>query len=102
MDLPKMPSPSHLVFDTFPLARGTQLRLQDARGTLVYARGGEMWLTQEGERRDVFLRAGQGFRIERDGATVISALRTGSLAIYPPRAEAPAGFLSWLASRLPA
>src|SRR5678816_443111 len=57
-----------------PLPRGSLLRVENGQGTLVRTRYGRVWLTQEGERHDVLLEAGQQFTITRGGATLIEAL----------------------------
>lgn len=57
------------------LARGQLQRIEDGRGLLVQCLGGRLWLTQEGERRDIVLEAGDEAPIEHDGLTILSALR---------------------------
>jgi hypothetical protein len=60
---------------------GQTLRLQDARGASVLVLSGEVWLTQEGEARDVVLTAGGRHLIERDGLSVLQALDDARVAI---------------------
>jgi hypothetical protein len=48
----------YLVHDKLRLARGSLLRIEDGREMLVHARDGCVWITQEGEGRDVLLEAG--------------------------------------------
>jgi hypothetical protein len=74
----------YLVHDKLRLARGSLLRIEDGREMLVHARDGCVWITQEGEGRDVLLEAGQWFRISRGGRTVVSALRDSVLALTSP------------------
>jgi hypothetical protein len=57
------------------LRRGQLQRLQDAQGSLVLCLSGTLWLTQEGDRRDIVLEAGDEARIERDGLSILSAMR---------------------------
>lgn len=56
------------------LPRGQLLRLDDSRGSRVLCLSGTLWLTQEGEQRDIVLEAGDEARIEHDGLSLISAL----------------------------
>ena len=69
------------------LARGSTLRVEDGRGTLVRVRGGCVWITQEGELRDEILDPGRPFRISRDGFTLITAVEESLVAFEYPRGE---------------
>jgi hypothetical protein len=60
------------------LTRGTLQRVVDGKGTLLQCLGGTLWLTQEDDPRDIVLEAGQEARIERDGVSIVSALRDSS------------------------
>jgi hypothetical protein len=57
------------------LPRGQLQRLQDARDRVVVCLQGSLWLTQEGDTRDLVLEAGDEVRIDRDGLTLLHALR---------------------------
>ncbi len=57
-----------------PLTRGHLHRLQDARGSLVLCLSGTLWLTQQGDARDIVLEAGDERRIDQDGLSILSAL----------------------------
>jgi hypothetical protein len=57
-----------------PLTRGQLHRLQDARGSLVLCLSGTLWLTQQGDPRDIVLEAGDEGRIDQDGLSILSAL----------------------------
>jgi hypothetical protein len=69
------------------LPQGQAALLDDARGARVHCRGGSVWVTQEGDRRDVVLEPGDSLVIERDGMAVVSALRDASVEVQ----AAPAG-----------
>jgi len=56
------------------LERGQSLPLQDASGSLVLCLSGSLWLTQEGDPRDVVLEAGDEALIDRDGLSLLHAL----------------------------
>lgn len=47
--------------------------LQDVRGATLRVTRGTLWLTQEDDRKDVILRVGDNWVVERDGATVLEA-----------------------------
>src|SRR5262245_11030447 len=61
--------------ESIGLPRGKTLRIQDGKGALLYVREGEVWLTQEGDTKDHILTAGQTFRLERDGASLVYSFR---------------------------
>jgi hypothetical protein len=78
------------------LPKGQAALLDDARGARVHCRGGSVWVTQEGDRRDVVLEAGDSIEIQRDGMAVLSALRDASVDVQP--APAAGGVLDALRS----
>lgn len=55
--------------------RGAILRIEDGRGMLVKVNLGAVWLTQEGDFRDIFREANQSFGLDRDGAALVYACR---------------------------
>ena len=56
------------------LKQNGTLRLDQAQGIVVEVSRGEIWLTQEHDPRDHFLRAGDWLRIDRPETVVISAM----------------------------
>jgi hypothetical protein len=66
------------------LPRHTLRRLDDARGTLVSALAGTLWVTQQGDLRDIVLEAGDDTLIERDGLTLIAALDDARFVLTAP------------------
>ena len=56
------------------LKRDGTLRLERATGTVVEVTKGQVWLTQERDPRDHFLRAGEWLRIDRPDTVVLSAV----------------------------
>lgn len=69
------------------LPKGQAALMDDARGARVHCRGGSVWVTQEGDRRDIVLEPGDSILIERDGMAVVSALRDASIEVQPVRAD---------------
>src|SRR5947208_3062578 len=55
------------------LAAREAVTLQDVRGATLRVTRGTLWLTQENDTRDVILRVGDDWVVERDGATVLEA-----------------------------
>jgi hypothetical protein len=55
------------------LRRGATMRLDAARGATLRVRRGRVWLTEQGLRDDVFLDAGQSWRLRRPGRAVVQA-----------------------------
>ena len=68
------------------LKRGQLQRVQDAQGSLVLCLSGSLWLTQEGDTRDIVLEAGDEARIDHDGLSILSALSDASFVLSHDRA----------------
>ena len=66
------------------LARGSVMRVEDARSSLVHVWEGAVWITQEADQRDYFVAASKSFRVSCDGLTVIAAIRHSSIALTSP------------------
>lgn len=63
------------------LAHRELLAVSEAAGDVIACASGELWLTQDGDRRDVVLPAGGQWRIEGAGEVVISALQPATFSI---------------------
>lgn len=59
--------------------------LEDARGRVVTCVAGVAWLTMEGDGRDIMLKPGETFTIDRDGLTLIAASQPGAVTVDRPR-----------------
>jgi hypothetical protein len=55
------------------LPRGSTLRLADGQPRVIDVFQGQVWITQDGDPRDVILEAGESFRIEGRGLTLLQA-----------------------------
>ncbi len=55
------------------LARGSLLRVENARDMRVQVEQGTLWITQEGDTNDVVLERGESFRLDRDGVALLDA-----------------------------
>jgi hypothetical protein len=63
------------------ISRGNMARIRDGRGMLLRVQHGAVWLTQTGSTDDVYLDAGESFRIDRDGLTLVSPCGRAPLAL---------------------
>jgi len=59
---------------SIPVHSGRPLRLAKGFGLRIAVLEGNVWVTQDGDPRDIVLRAGEDFIIDRPAATVVSAL----------------------------
>ena len=63
-----------LIFDTRPLAKGRIRRVHHPLGQRVECVSGALWVTQDGDPRDIVLNAGESFAFDQRGDALISAL----------------------------
>jgi Protein of unknown function (DUF2917) len=73
-----------IVSSSLNLTRGSMLRIEDGRDILVYVWEGEVWLTEERERKDRILKAGEWHRLERQGAAIGYALQRTVVTLTAP------------------
>lgn len=65
------------------------LDIRDGKGTVIAARSGNVWITQAGDRRDIFLQRGQSFTVDRNGLTLVAAMGgPASITILPAQEHA--------------
>src|SRR5262245_27082308 len=74
----------YLVHGGMGMERGSTARIDDGKGILVYVWDGELWITQEGDARDHYVGPGRWFRIERDGASLLYAMRSTHATLTAP------------------
>jgi hypothetical protein len=92
----------YLIEGAMPLLRNEQLRIEDGRELLVHVWQGTLWITQEGDARDILLQAGQSFRLDRDGTALAKCWDDAVLALTSPHEERPARGIEVHAANLPA
>lgn len=63
------------------LAEGEVVTLVDAEGVRVLPRQGQVWITQEGDREDHIVAAGEALVVLRPGRTIVQALEPSRIAI---------------------
>jgi hypothetical protein len=71
------------------------LSLTDAVGAEVEVVAGHVWLTTDGDLRDIFLAPGEAHSIERPGLTIINAVEPSVVHVQPPQPR-PAAWKRWL------
>lgn len=59
-------------------------------GHTVVCHSGCVWVTQDGDARDVVLAAGEAFTLDRDGPALLQAFEPGAVSIVPVEARQPA------------
>jgi hypothetical protein len=62
-----------LLNGTRTLAKGTVRHLHAERGRRVEVVSGSIWITQDGDRRDIVLQNGEAFDFDRAGDALLSA-----------------------------
>jgi len=60
------------------LQRRQTFRLQARKGQHIECQTGQLWITQDGDPRDVILSAHESFTLDRTGDALVSALESAS------------------------
>jgi len=66
------------------LTKGAIHRLPSGLGQRIESLSGTLWVTIDHDRRDILVKPGQGFDIDRDGTTLISALDDARFVVLEP------------------
>jgi len=69
------------------LRSGELLRIRDGRGWTIAVAEGEVWITQDGDSRDIVIEARDRFRLERAGLSLVQALRHSRITLLLPLSE---------------
>ena len=78
------PYDARLVAAGLALARNDVVGIRNGRGALVFVESGTAWITQENDRRDVMVSAGESFRLDRDGVALVQPYRAATITITAP------------------
>jgi len=71
------------------LCKDRSLRLTDASGTQVVVRSGSLWVTQDRDRNDHVLEAGEAFKLDRAGDAILYALSASDIELVERLPEVP-------------
>lgn len=71
--------------DRFDLPRDRTMSLRDSRGARVHVFSGALWITQDGDTRDLLAKTGDIFTVERDGVTVLYAVESARIRVEGAR-----------------
>jgi hypothetical protein len=66
------------------LSAGQELQLHDVAGLTLACESGAVWITQEGDSRDIFLKGGEGFALDRGGLAIVRACRGATVTVRVP------------------
>ena len=76
------------------LAADQFVKLDEAVGVRLVSRCGSIWITQDGDSRDIVLEAGDSFVLDRAGPSIVQALGPAVRAIAEPVRPRRAGGLA--------
>jgi Protein of unknown function (DUF2917) len=76
-----------LIHAAHQLSKGQMHRLDHGHGLRIEALTGCLWITQDHDQRDIVLEAGEGFTLDRDGDTLLSALSDSSFLVLEPPSQ---------------
>ena len=79
-----------LMFDSRPLAKGQIRRVHRSLGHRVECVSGALWVTQDGDPRDIVLTPGDSFAFDQRGDALISALDDARFLLLETCVPAPA------------
>lgn len=60
------------------------LRLDGARGLRIECMVGMIWITETGHPDDIFLSAGQSYRLAGNGISLVESIGDGRIRLAPP------------------
>jgi Protein of unknown function (DUF2917) len=66
------------------LAELEVLDIRDGKGIEVRCLGGNVWITQTGDREDIVLRGGESFVLDRKGLALVTALLGPAMVVLQP------------------
>jgi hypothetical protein len=69
------------------LPRGETLRVADGKSHVIAVFEGQVWLTQDGDLRDVILEAGDTFAFDSPGVTLVHAFIDARLMVLDAQAD---------------
>jgi len=88
----------YIVHGGIGMARGSLARIVDGKGLALEVWDGELWITQERDPRDYFIRPGERFEVKREGLVLAYALRPSHITLT---AMVPAYYARRIALMMP-
>lgn len=79
----------------FDLLRNELVSLSNAQNYTLTCYRGELWITQEGDKRDIILDAGESYQVTSTTLVAISALKTSTLSVQDERVFEPQSSGRW-------
>ena len=70
------------------LRKGEILHLQHALGQRIEALDGRLWITMDGDLRDIVIDAGEAFTVDRGTDVLLSAMSDAQFVLLLPTAAA--------------
>ena len=92
-----MSTPVPTTATTTRLPRDQSLALRQRQDHQVECLAGSLWITQDGDPRDILLAAGECFTLDRRGVALVTAMHDARLRLNAP---ARAARLRWLRALL--
>jgi hypothetical protein len=77
------------------LAPGQLLNLDDAAGVRIASRHGTVWITQDGDPRDIVLRPGDSFELDRATPVIVQAFEKAFVTLSEPAAAPRRSASAW-------
>ena len=77
-----------LTMASSPLRKGEILHLHPALGQRIEALDGRLWITMDGDLRDIVIDAGEGFTVDRSTDVLLSAMSDARLVVLTPATAA--------------
>jgi len=85
--------------DGLCLKRNQLVKVRGGLGHSIVCDSGTVWVTQDGDPRDIILRAGESFTIDRNGPALVQAFEPGAISITRSAVQTRASLPAWLSRR---
>lgn len=82
------------------VAGDSVLSFQANPGERLVCSHGHLWVTQDGDPRDVFVGPGENFLFDRRGTVVVHALHAPGAFVVTGARRAQAGWIAWLVAAI--
>jgi hypothetical protein len=79
----------------FEMQAGQMLALRNGKGAQLEVLSGELWVTQQGDRRDYVISGGGAFVVDRTGLTLLHAFRHTLVYLQEPAGSRAPATTSW-------